>query len=223
MKPPCFLRAHHPQDTSGLGNAMTDGVHGETRMEFQHWELTSQLRVVWHLSRGSSELHFVTTFDIYLSFKPFPPKVWSFALQHGHYVRTCQKCGSLGPTPDPLNQNLNNFQGEVCTLEAWEALFQTNLCWNAIGERFYKAKIKYNWECSLRAIRKRREILCQVIYISSDREGFPRWHSGKESTCQCRRCKRCRFDPWVRTGKPGSYSSWGHKESDMTEHAHTRS
>ena len=21
--------------------------------------------------------------------------------------------------------------------------------------------------------------------------GLPRWHSGKESTCQCRRCKRC--------------------------------
>ena len=25
----------------------------------------------------------------------------------------------------------------------------------------------------------------------------PRWHSGKESAGQCRRCKRCRFDPWV--------------------------
>ena len=29
-------------------------------------------------------------------------------------------------------------------------------------------------------------------------EGFPRGHSGKEATCQCRRCKRRRFDPWVR-------------------------
>ena len=27
--------------------------------------------------------------------------------------------------------------------------------------------------------------------------GLPRWHSSKESTCQCRRCKRHRFDPWV--------------------------
>ena len=25
--------------------------------------------------------------------------------------------------------------------------------------------------------------------------GDPRWRSGKESTCQCRRCG---FDPWVR-------------------------
>ena len=68
--------------------------------------------------------------------------------------------------------------------------------------------------------------------------GFPSGACGKESTCQCRRCKRCGFDSWV--GKvswrrkwlpipvflPGEfhgqrslegYSPWGHKESDMTE------
>ena len=28
--------------------------------------------------------------------------------------------------------------------------------------------------------------------------GLPRWLSGKESTCQCRRLKRCGFNPWVR-------------------------
>ena len=28
--------------------------------------------------------------------------------------------------------------------------------------------------------------------------GLPRWLSGKESACHCRRHKRCRFDPWVR-------------------------
>ena len=27
---------------------------------------------------------------------------------------------------------------------------------------------------------------------------LPWWLSGKESVCQCRRGKRCRFDPWVR-------------------------
>ena len=31
------------------------------------------------------------------------------------------------------------------------------------------------------------------IYI-----GLPKWHSGKESTCQFRRCKRHDFEPWVR-------------------------
>ena len=27
--------------------------------------------------------------------------------------------------------------------------------------------------------------------------GFPRWLRGKESTCQWRRCRRHKFDPWV--------------------------
>ena len=27
---------------------------------------------------------------------------------------------------------------------------------------------------------------------------LPRWLSGKESACQCRRHRRCRFNPWVR-------------------------
>ena len=67
-----------------------------------------------------------------------------------------------------------------------------------------------------------------------------RWLSGKESACQCRRCKRCRFDPWVskipwnRKWQPilifltgefhgerslVGYSPWGGAaESDMTEH-----
>ena len=69
------------------------------------------------------------------------------------------------------------------------------------------------------------------------RWGFPCGTSGKESTCQCRRCKRHGFNPWV--GKipwrkkwqptpvflpaeshersPAGYSPWGHKESDTTQ------
>ena len=63
----------------------------------------------------------------------------------------------------------------------------------------------------------------------------------KESACQCRRCRRCRFDPWVRKiswrGKWQSapvflprkfheerilegYSPRGCEELDMTEHTH---
>ena len=29
-------------------------------------------------------------------------------------------------------------------------------------------------------------------------EGLPSWLSAKESSCQCRRQRRCRFDPWIR-------------------------
>ena len=66
--------------------------------------------------------------------------------------------------------------------------------------------------------------------------GLPRWCSGKEPACQYRRCKRCRFDPWVgkipwrRAGQPApvilpgeyhgqrslaGYCPWGCKEADM--------
>ena len=76
--------------------------------------------------------------------------------------------------------------------------------------------------------------------------GFPGGASGKESTCQFRRFKRCQFYPWVwkfpwrrkwqsipvflpgESHGPRSlagYSPWGHKESDTTKqlnmHTHT--
>ena len=67
--------------------------------------------------------------------------------------------------------------------------------------------------------------------------GLPRWHSDKESACQCRRHKKCRFDPlvgkipWSGKWQPTSvllsgkfhgqksmagYSPQGHKKSDTT-------
>ena len=36
----------------------------------------------------------------------------------------------------------------------------------------------------------------QLVYIAS--RCLSRWLSGKESTCQCRRCRRCGFNLWVR-------------------------
>jgi len=30
------------------------------------------------------------------------------------------------------------------------------------------------------------------------KQGFPGGTSGEEAACQCRKCKRCGFDPWVR-------------------------
>ena len=77
--------------------------------------------------------------------------------------------------------------------------------------------------------------------VSRCKLGFPGGASGKEPTCQCRRPKRCRFDPGIRkipfrrawqptpVFLPGEshrqrilvgYSSWGHKESDTTEWLH---
>ena len=36
-----------------------------------------------------------------------------------------------------------------------------------------------------------------IIYIVSSLVGLPRWCSGKESACHCRRCKRHRSHPWA--------------------------
>ena len=68
--------------------------------------------------------------------------------------------------------------------------------------------------------------------------GFPGGTSSKEPACQCRKYKRCKFDPWVRKISwrrswqpvpvflPGEshgqrnlagYGPWGRKESEMTE------
>ena len=68
--------------------------------------------------------------------------------------------------------------------------------------------------------------------------GFPGGANGKVTTCQCRKCERCRFDPWARkipwrmawqstpVFLPGeSHGQWslvgynplGRKESDTTE------
>ena len=70
-------------------------------------------------------------------------------------------------------------------------------------------------------------------YTEARNLGLPRWLSGEESACQCRRCRRRGFDPWVgkipwrRKWQPTpvflpakfhgqrslvSYSPWGHKQ-----------
>ena len=72
--------------------------------------------------------------------------------------------------------------------------------------------------------------------------GFPRWHTGKQIACQCRKHKRHGFNswvgkmPWKRKWQPalvvlpgkslekGTWQAIGHrdhKKSDMTEHTHT--
>ena len=83
---------------------------------------------------------------------------------------------------------------------------------------------------------------CLLCLLHWGLTGFPDGASGKEPACQCRRCRRPRFHPWV--GKipwerkwhtipvflPGEshgqrslvgYSPWGRKEWDTTEHTYT--
>ena len=78
-------------------------------------------------------------------------------------------------------------------------------------------------------------LLISIPFISVSMY-LPRWLSGKESACQSRRLKRCRFNPWVRKipwsrklqptriflpekfhGQLTVCSPRGHKESDTNE------
>ena len=83
-------------------------------------------------------------------------------------------------------------------------------------------------------------ILMKMSWQFSMFVGLPRWCSGKESVCQCRRCRRLEFNPWVRKipwrrkwqptlvfllkefhgqGSLARYSPDSHEESNRTEHA----
>ena len=78
-------------------------------------------------------------------------------------------------------------------------------------------------------------------HFQNKQEGWNPFQTHKESAFQCRRHKRCVLNPWVRTSPwrrewlhipvflPGkfhrqrsleSYSPWGRKESNTTEHTH---
>ena len=84
----------------------------------------------------------------------------------------------------------------------------------------------------------------QETLVQSLVQGLPWWIRGKETASQCRRPRRCRFNPWVEkipwrkwqpipVFLPGKfhgqrsltgYSPWGHKELDTAERlsTHTR-
>ena len=96
------------------------------------------------------------------------------------------------------------------------------------------------WEYFCKLIVKKIILCSGKNYIQMCiKHGLPRWHSGNESPCQCRRCKRREFDhrvgkitwgmkrhptPIFLFGKfhgqrsPVVHSPWGCKASDMTEH-----
>ena len=61
----------------------------------------------------------------------------------------------------------------------------------------------YMFICYMSHCEKTTPVKLINIYISQNYLlplllGLPRWLSGKESTCQCRREKRLGFNPWVR-------------------------
>ena len=90
---------------------------------------------------------------------------------------------TIEPPGKPIN---NEVEGITWMVESWkfEGNYLASFTWN-LGK--VNSKQPLCIEIDLTISRKIQEYM-----------GFPGGTSGKEPTCQCRRCKRCEFDSWAR-------------------------
>ena len=49
--------------------------------------------------------------------------------------------------------------------------------------------------------------VCVCVCVCACVYGFPGGANGKEAACQCSRCKRCGFHPWVRKSPGGGHGN----------------
>ena len=106
-------------------------------------------------------------------------------------------------------------------------------------ESSWKCNLKAQWNIPIPRNGQRDKDKNVQLRARMYSKGLPLRLSGRESACQGRkRCERCRFDPWIgevpcrREWQPTpvflpgefhgqrrlvDYSSWGRKESDVTE------
>ena len=134
-----------------------------------------------------------------------------------------------------LCKTLRELVQKLLYQNTWECLFQIifQSCCSTLYFLWYK---NFYWIKFSVTFGLNRFLHCFMVLTSI--WGAPGGASGKEPSCQCRRCKRHRFDPWVRKipwrkawkstpvfllgeshghRSPVSYISWGRKESVTTE------
>ena len=120
----------------------------------------------------------------------------------------------------------------VNRIQTWEGLEYRCVCWDTKHHRIFTCPHSHD------------DSLGHSGCYCSTSPMLPRWHSGEESTFQCKKWKERVFLPWV--GKtpggghgnptpvflPGEshgqrslagYGLWGRKAPDATEHRHTQS
>ena len=174
-------------------------------------------------------------------------QLWSYFLliQHEMIGALARKPAKLHlPSPlltFPPRNNPLPIHGKNCLPRNWslvpKRMRTIDLEWASLRLRLIWNLVKSSSCLCLHILHSNTNIRWHVLLII-----IPRWFSGAESSCLCRRHQSWGFDPWV--GKipwrraqqpppvflPGSsqgqrsladYSPWGCKESDRTEHAPT--
>ena len=76
----------------------------------------------------------------------------------------------------------------------------------------------FQWVNSSHEVAKVLDLAVWNITLHKCQSGFPAGTSGKGPTCKCRRCKRCRFDPWV--GKIPWNRAWKSTPVFLTGESH---
>ena len=105
----------------------------------------------------------------------------------------------------------------IVALQLWDSnLFTRQIAWKRYPPVWRNSESGTNldtglslWECEVSILPPdpKHSLLTMVCFNKHAfhwlaiqtiiRIGLPRWLSGKESTCKCRRCKRHGFDPWL--------------------------
>ena len=119
-----------------------------------------------------------------------------------------------GTTEDEMTGWHHRLDGHSSS-ELWELVMDRE-AWRAVIHGVAKSRtqlsdwteLTWSWSpCSftiLKILGPLRIMLYKLHKLGGFKQlkGLPGWRSGKESTCQCRKCKRLRFDPWLRKIHP---------------------
>ena len=132
---------------------------------------------------------------IHHSSRPLLLRMWSKDQQYWLHMGACWRCRFSGPALDLLNQR-GHSRSQVGSRERHSKMSSS-----------YNNKISFFILLSASSYLSYISILVFPLSfflsfffscIINFKKGFPGGTSGKELACQCRRHKRCRFDPLVR-------------------------
>ena len=95
----------------------------------------------------------------------------------------------------PVVKTLLPLQGA----QVWSLMGELMCCmpWSAVRKKKKEGKKEKTGTLMAQRIFSFNSLSTDLMLVIDYILQLPRWHSDKESACQCRRCKRHGFDPWI--------------------------